>query len=232
MSVNWISFRGVSTETLSNVIVRRMPDHKKAAMRYTAYDIKGKDGELRVNEGYGMIDLELEVMLWNCTAPNRQVVNAWADGTGKLITSDDDTRAYMATAEDIEWTRDKIGGKFYDVASINFRCQPIMREAVESEEHFTESGSIANVGTVESYPLITVHGSGECVFSINGYDITLTDVDADNPVVIDSDAGYVYTTDGAAEMSGEFPVLSIGSNAVTITSGVTQIDIKPRWGWI
>lgn len=230
--MSWISFRGVSTESLSNVLVKRMPDHQKAKMRYTAYTIKGRDGELRSNEGYAMYDIDCEIGLFKANAVSRQVINAWADGTGKLITSDDDTLAYMATAGDIQWTRDCVNGKYYDVAEINFRCQPIMREAVESEEHFTESGAIANIGTVESYPLITVHGSGECVFSINGYEITLTDVNANNPVVIDSDAGYVYTTDGAAEMSGEFPVLDLGSNVVTIVSGVTQLDIKPRWGWI
>ena len=180
-----------------------------------------------------MYDLNCRIMLFGTNnAVNRQVINAWADGTGKLITSDDSTRAYMATAGNIDWTRDYVGGKFYDVATIYFRCQPIMREAVESEETFTADGAIVNVGTVESYPLITVHGNGDCVFSVAGQEITLSDVASDNPVVIDCDAGYVYTTDGAAEMSGEFPVLAIGSNDVILTSGVTQLDIKPRWGWI
>lgn len=230
--MSWISFRGVSTESMSNILVKRMPDHKKAAMRYTAYSIKGRDGELHINEGYATYDLDCEIMIFKASdASNRQMINDWADGTGKLITSDDSAKAYMATAQEIEWTRDCVGGKFYDVALIHFICQPIMREANESEETFTEDGEIVNLGTVESYPLITVHGSGECVFSVAGQEITLANVAPDNPVTIDCDAGYVYTTDGASEMIGEFPVLSLGSNEIVLTSGVTQLDIRPRWGW-
>ena len=231
--MNWISFRGVSTASLSNILVKRMPSHKKASMRTTTYNVKGKDGELHVHEGYAPFDMECEIMLLSATAPNRQIINAWADGTGKLITSDDSTRAYIASVvEEVEWARDHVNGKFYDVALITFHCQPIMKEAVESVETFTQTGAIANIGTVDSYPLITVHGSGECVFCVGAQEITLTDVDANYPVYIDSESGYVYTENGAAEMVGEFPVLSVGTNAIIITSGVTQLDIKPRMGWV
>jgi len=231
--MGWIMFRGVSTENLDDVLVRRMPSHKKASMRRTVYRVKGKDGELSTNEGYDPFDMDCELILFKANAVSRQVINAWADGMGRLITSDDETRAYIASVVDeIDWERDYVGGKYYDVAYITFRCQPVMREAVESTEIFTQTGAIANVGTVDSYPMIIVHGSGECVFSVGDQEITITDVDPQVPVYIDCEAGYVYTEDGATEMTGEFPRLVTGTNAVVLTSGVTQLDIRPRWGWI
>lgn len=229
----WISFRGVRSDSLSNVRVGKMPVASRAPMRFTQYRVKGRDGALHVNEGYDTYSVTCELIVYQGTGVEKYNVNLWATGSGRLIASDDATRAWIATVNDeVKWKRYKTGNKYNDIAEITFAVQPIMREAVESTQTFTADGAVANLGTVDSYPLITVHGSGDCVFSIGENEITLTDVDANTPVIIDCETGYVYTTDGAAEMTGEFPVLGAGSTTVTLGSGVTQIDIKPRWGWI
>lgn len=101
-----LTFRGVSTASLDNVIVAQMPSHKKAKMRYTEYYVKGRDGAVHVNEGLANFPIQAKLILLNAGAKARQLVNAWADGTGKLVTSDDPTLAYMATIKDeIVWTR-------------------------------------------------------------------------------------------------------------------------------
>jgi phage-related protein len=229
----WISFRGVRSDSISHVRVAEMPVASRGAMRFTQYSVKGRDGTLQVNEGYEPYDVKCKLILYQCTAVEKYNINLWASGSGRLIASDDPSRAWIATVnEAVTWKRYKTGNKYNDVAEITWTCQPIMREAVESEETFTASGAIANIGTVDSYPMITVHGSGDCVFSVAGQEIILTDVDAGTPVYIDCENGYVYTENGAAEMTGEFPVLGMGENAVILTSGVTRIDIKPRWGWL
>jgi phage-related protein len=109
-----------------------------------------------------------------------------------------------------------------------------MREAVESISTFTSSGSIINLGNVDALPLIKVTGSGTCVFSVAGTEVTLTNVASNKPVFIDCENGYVYTESGAATMQGEFPVIPVSSTAqaVTLTSGVTKLEITPRWGWV
>lgn len=230
--MNWISFRGVRTDSLPGVIVAKMPSHKRAAMRYTEYRVNGRDGVLHVNEGYDSFEIKCRLMLFGQAAISRQIVNAWADGTGKLITSDDPARAYNASAlQEVRWTRDEENGVYYDSAEITFTCQPYMVEATESTQEFTASGSIVNQGDAESHPLIEVRGSANRAFSVAGQDITLTGVGT-TPVFIDCENGYVYTANGAATMTGEFPVLPIGTSAVTITSGVTKIIITPRWRWL
>lgn len=99
-------FRGVSTASLGDVIVAQMPSHKKAKMRYTEYYVRGRDGAVHVDEGLANFPVVARISLLNAGAKARQVVNAWADGTGKLVTSDDPTLAYMATVKDeITWSR-------------------------------------------------------------------------------------------------------------------------------
>lgn len=277
-------FRGVSTSSLSGVYVLDMPDHKKAAKRMTEYRVKGRDGVLHVDEGFDNFDITVRLILINTGADRRQIVNAWADGTGKLITSDNLTLAYKATVkEEIVWHRDVAAAlipaflttkqyyvgdlviysgsvyKFttnhkgtwnsahaavqnflvkgvYDVAEITFDCQPFMFEAVDSEVVFTQGGTITNPGSAESYPLIKVEGSGTCDFRIGNteeYYIIIYDVEANVPVYIDCETGYVYTASGAKEMVGNIPLLTLGENPVVFgQNGLTKLTITPRWRWV
>ena len=104
MSDVW--FRGINLTSLGNVYISRMPSHKKAGMRYSEYYVKGRDGALHVDEGLSNFDIQLRVVLINGNAKLRQLGNAWADGTGKLITTDDLTLAYNASVKsEVAWSR-------------------------------------------------------------------------------------------------------------------------------
>ena len=48
--MGYLIFRGVSTASLTGVEVAKMPSHKKASMMQTEYHIKGRDGNLHVND--------------------------------------------------------------------------------------------------------------------------------------------------------------------------------------
>ena len=102
------NYGGYATSQLSNTYVAKVPSHKKAAMRNTEYYVKGRDGALHVNEGFKNFNLKATLVLVNGGVEDRYRVNAWADGTGKLILCDDLTRAYKATVfEEIVWRRVK-----------------------------------------------------------------------------------------------------------------------------
>lgn len=116
--MGYINFRGVSTASL-NVYVAKFPSHRKARMRTTEYTIQGRDGSVHVDEGYESFEIIAYLILKGVSATNRQTIDAWADGTGKLILSDDPTKCYMASVKKgVEWTRDEVGGVFYDTAKI------------------------------------------------------------------------------------------------------------------
>ena len=231
--MGYLIFRNVSTKSLPHVEVARMPSHKKASVRNTEYYVKGRDGALHIKEGLANFDITVTLVMLNADANTRQLINAWADGTGKLISSDDLTRAYMATVNDeIEWLRVQANGGFYDMANIIFNCQPFMVESVDSVAEFTESGSLLNPGTEESFPLIKVEGVGNVDFLINGSPISIDGMTAENPVFIDCETGYVYTPSGAATMRGEIPSLILGVNNIQFGMNVAKITITPHWRWV
>lgn len=231
--MGYLIFRGVNTESLEGVYVSQMPNHRKASMRYTEYYVKGRDGALHVDEGFANFDIIAKLVLVNATAYTRQLVNAWADGTGKLITSDDLSLAYRATVkEEIEWQRVQANDGFYDTATIRFNCEPCMYESVDSQITVTETSAIVNPGSATALPMIQVNGSGDCEFTINGTEIMIGGVTDGVPVYIDCETGYVYTASGAATMTGDFPELGLGTNAIGITSGVSSLVITPHWRWV
>ena len=144
--MGYVSFRGVSTQNLSHVYVQMMPSHKKARKRMTEYYVKGRDGALHVDEGFENTDITIRLVLINAGAEARQLVNAWADGTGKLISSDDLSRAYMATViEEIVWNRMKAA----TIAPAAF----VTTKAYYVGDYVTHSGMV--------YKFTTNHAAGE-----------------------------------------------------------------------
>lgn len=231
--MGYLIFRGVSTASIPNVYVSQMPSHKKASMRFTEYYVKGRDGALHVDEGLANFDIQVVLVLIKATAATRQLVNAWADGTGKLVSSDDLTHCYNATVkEEIQWNRTAANGGFYDTATITFNCQPFMYETTDSVNVFTADGQLSNPGSATAFPMIQVEGSGDCTFSVAGEEITLTGVASGVPVYLDCANGYVYTGYGAREMTGNFPELPLGTSQVVVGTNVSKLTITPHWRWV
>lgn len=231
--MSYVSFRGASTASLTGVAVSVMPSHKKAAMRYTEYYVKGRDGALHVDEGLANFDIQVTLVLLDASAATRQLVNAWADGTGKLITSDDPARAYRATVkQEIQWKRVRGNTGYFDTAKITFNCEPYMYEAVETVLTFTADGQIVNGTSATALPLIVVEGSGDVTFSVAGEEITIAGMTTGVPVYIDSETGYVWAETGDATMTGNFPEIPMGTSDVEVGSGITKITVTPHWRWI
>ena len=252
--MSYLIFRGIGTSTEQGVIpaalcsaqlektyVSVMPSHKKAAMRNTEYYIKGRDGALHVDEGYEDFDVQVMLVLLDADVDKRYQVNAWADGTGKLISSDDVyyvgnvlvAKAYKASVkEEVVWQRVKANHGFYDTATITFKCEPFLYEAIDSQITLTDTESFINPGSAISYPLIQVNGSGDASFSVNGAEIQIDDMTAGTPVYIDCANGYVYTEQGATSIRGDIPYLDFGTNTVAINSGISSIVITPHWRWV
>ena len=237
--MSYLIFRGVSTESLTGVKIAKMPDHKKASMRRTEYRIKGRDGVFSVDEGYDNFELTVTLVLIDATAATRQLVNAWADGTGKLISSDDLTKAYKASVkEEIIWRRVPGNSGYYDTAKITFDCEPFMYEAVDSTVQIT--GNLVNwqnPGSADAYPLIKVEGTDtEAVaFDFCGDYIILYGMDPEDPVFIDCENGYIYTQSGTARsMVGNIPKIKIGTNGVYFNPEhpPTKLTVTPHWRWI
>lgn len=237
--MSYLIFRGVSTASLTGVQVAKMPDHKKASMRRTEYRVKGRDGVLNVDEGFDNFQLTVTLVLIDAPAGTRQLVNAWADGTGKLVSSDDPTKAYKASVkEEIVWKRVRGNTGYFDTAKITFDCEPFMYEATDSQVVVTaDLANWVNPGSADAYPLIKVEGTDTyavCFYFCDEY-IILYGMDPNDPVFIDCENGYVYTQSGTARsMVGNIPKIPIGTNSIAFNMEhpPTKLTITPHWRWV
>ena len=98
----------------------------------------------------------------------------------------------------------------------------------ESTTTLTASGTISNPTNFDSQPLITVTGTG--TLTVNGVQITISKT----PTTIDCESMEAYN--GNTSRNGDivlspnkFPVLSPGSNTITLSAGLTKVEIVPRW---
>lgn len=114
-----------------------------------------------------------------------------------------------------------------------FYCQPLKQLMQEAVLTITSSGTaVKNNGDVEAKPLWKLTPSGSSATIVNGgKTFSLTGLTSGTPVLIDSAAMEVTDTGRTTLLTknstGDFPVLSCGSNTIT-GSGWSAIEITKR----
>lgn len=95
---------------------------------------------------------------------------------------------------------------------------------------YTSSGDMENPTPFPSEPLIRVTGSGS--FDMDGVTVTVntpgtyTDIDCE---LMDCYEGTTNRNANVTFSTYDFPKLQPGQNAITINTGITLIEIWPRW---
>lgn len=124
-------------------------------------------------------------------------------------------------------TSDRKGGSF----TMSFKCSP--QRFLKTGEHkktFTASGTIYNPTQMEAKPLIRVYGSGELtvgdrLVTIADHSYDYIDIDC---MICDCYFGST-NANGSVTISTDYPVLEPGKNGITLGTGITKVEITPRW---
>ena len=97
----------------------------------------------------------------------------------------------------------------------------------------TESGVfITNPGSVYSEPVITVYGSGDITLLVGTTVAELTGIDGSITLNTPLTEAYNNTTGINGSMSGDFPTLAPGANAISWSGNVSSVIIHPNWRWL
>lgn len=110
-----------------------------------------------------------------------------------------------------------------------FTCKPQrFLTSGETVTTKTSSGTITNPTKFDARPLLVVTGTGN--LTVNGTQIAISKT----PTTIDCELMEAYN--GTTSRNGDivltpnaFPVLSPGSNTITLGAGITKVEITPRW---
>ena len=170
-----------------------------------------------------------------CTVSDPSKIYAlagWLRGSGTVTFADRDGGFYYATiANQIPF--DKIlKGNPHRTFAVNFRCKPFWYmsdpEPVIIPVDLSTTFTFDNPGNVPSEPVIHVTGTGEITLMIGATIIELSDMDG--TITIDSQLQEAYsgTTSMNNKMSGDFPLLMPGQNALSWSGNMTDILIEPN----
>ena len=160
-------------------------------------------------------------------------IAAWLKGKGTVTFANRTGGHYNARiANQIPFEKVLRGNPHCSFA-VNFRCYPFWYQENVSDVTITTSGdTVTNPGSVYSEPLITVYGSGNITLMVSTTIVELTNVSSS--IVLDCALKEAYkgTTLMNDHMSGDFPVLKPGLNAISWSGNVTRIVIKPNWRYL
>jgi phage-related protein len=190
--------------------------------------VDGREGTLTILKGWEDCDISFKCALLGADIRNRyRAVTAQIRNAETVYFSNDPSVYYkvkIATVGALEMKLSQLG-EF----AIMFNCAPFKYLRNVAMITRTTSGTVANPGTVYSLPRLKVYGTGTRNLTINGKLITLNLLAS--PLVIDSDLKECYYGDVVQNnrMTGDFPVFNVGSNAVTLGTGITKVEIEPRW---
>ena len=100
---------------------------------------------------------------------------------------------------------------------------------------FTSAGTIENIGTVYSEPIIEIEGSGDVSLTIGRKTMHFT---VNNKTTIDCRQGKqnIFNASGAVQNTlrkrGGFFEIPVGLNGVTFTGNVRKVTIRPNWRYL
>jgi phage-related protein len=194
-------------------------------------EVDGREGSLNILKGWKDSDISFKAALIGTDIRSRyRAVTAQIRAAESVWFSNDPTICYkvkIATVGALDMKLSQLG-EF----AVTFNCAPFKYLRNVAVITRTTSGTVTNPGTVYSLPRIKVYGSGTRNLTINGKLITLNLLAS--PLTLDSEIKECFYGDTAQNqlMTGDFPRLEVGSNTVTLGTGITKVEIEARWRYL
>ncbi len=224
-------FDGVSSKDFG-VYISGSGTFDGAERDVSTVEIPGRNGELTLDNGrYKNRSMKYPAFIYRNFAINIEGLRNWllsGGGYKRLEDSYHPEEFYMARFKgtlDPDVVDKLVAGKM----DLNFDCYPQrFLKSGEMPIEVTASATIINDTHQIAKPLIRAYGTGS--FTIGNATMTISSADSYTDIDCDLMEAYKGSTNCNGNISGSFPELIPGDNAVSMT-GITQLDITPRW-WI
>ena len=230
---DWFEWNGIKCTTLG-IHVLELPQPTLPAERATFTNVPGRSGALTTLEGTDVYDdLTLTATCYVADPARIPEIAAYLRGSGKVTFANRLGGFYYARIINQIPFEKILRGNPQCTFAVNFRCKPFWYQADVPTVSYTESTFfLRNPGTVHSEPVITVYGSGEITLMVGQFIVELADFEGS--VTIDSELQEAYSgvTSMNSSMSGDFPLLVPGNNAISWSGDVTKIEIQPNWRYL
>ena len=235
---DYIILNGVNSNTITGLLISKLPPITKPKQRTQIEEIDGRDGDIVTTLGYSAYDKEIEIGLYGDF--DIEDVMAFFNGSGTVIFSNEEDKYYnYQILSQIDY--EKLIR--FKTAKVKMHVQPFKYSAVEGTRTFTISSedeiTINNSGNYVSKPVVTINGTGTINLEVNGYEVLVINLgDSANTVTIDTANMEAYNQNTGQlmnrDVTGDYDnlYLNAGSNTISWTGTITQIQITNYSRWL
>ena len=230
---DYFIWNGVDCRT-KGIHVSELPPITIPLERSKQTNVPGRPGSLTQLEGDDVYDdMILTATCFIADPAQIPAIAAWLKGKGTVTFANRTGGHYNARITNQIPFEKVLRGNPHCSFAVNFRCFPFWYKDNVSDATITTSGStITNPGSVYSEPLITLTGSGDITLMVGTTIVELTDITTGIVLDCSLKEAYLGTTLMNDHMSGDFPVLKPGLNAISWSGNVTSVVISPRWRFL
>ena len=229
----WFKWNGVRSDN-KHIVINEAPKIIRPEERIQHVTIPGRSGELTLTEGDDIFQGYIQTISIAVNGvSNVPTVENWLKGAGVLTMSSQSGMQQKARVIGAVQLQKHSRNLDWWEGDVQFYCEPVKYATNEQAVTITTSGtSLSNPGDMVAYPLIKITGSGLVTVAAGGN--TLTIPECTSGWIIDSENEWILsgTTPQEKACSGKFPILKVGSNAVTFTGSITKLEITPRFRYL
>lgn len=231
---DYIILNDQDSRDIQGLLIQSLPPITKPLMRTEIEEIDGRDGDIITDLGYAAYDRPVTIGLYG--SYDIDAIIAFFNSTGTAVFSNEsDKYYYYQIIEQIDF--EKLIR--FRTATINFHVQPFKystAEEIQVESGEENSITVINSGNYVAKPTITIYGSGTINLSLNGYQVFVINLGAEQAITIDT-ANLEAYNNGVLKnrlVTGNYESfsLSVGENTITWTGNITQISIENYSRWI
>lgn len=226
-----VKFKGIDLST-KGIVVEKIPTITKGKKRIDTYEVEGRNGLLMVDKGtYDSFICSLSCHFNETYSIDE--IKSLLDGYGSLTL--DGLREYEAVVNN-QIDFEEIARTGFRKFPIQFLCNPIAHDVEATEVSITESPTLINISqTANTYPVITLKGSGDVVLYFNNKACNLYSLDSSKTYTLDCNAKEIVDQSGnncSNQMRYDFPYLQPGDNTIAYTGTITQLKITYKKAYL
>ena len=231
---NYIILNGISSNTISGLLISTLPSISKPKIRTQTEEIDGRDGDIVTKLGYSAYDKEIEIGLYGNYDTDEVIEYFNSEGT--IVFSNEADKYYnYQILEQIDFKK----LIRFKTAKVRLHVQPFKYSLVETAINISGETTVTNEGNIYARPTLNISGSGNVEVILNGQEIFAIDLgeDATN-ITIDTTKMEAYNPDTTTlmnrQVTGDYNLFKIGTgnNTVSITGNVTSATISNYTRWL
>lgn len=236
--MNYVELNGISSNTITGLLIQELPPVSKPKIRTSIEEIDGRDGDIITDLGYSAYDKEMKIGLYGNF--NIDDVIAFFNSSGVVTFSNEPDKYYnYEVLEQIDFER----FVRFRQATVKFHVQPFKYSNVESLKSFNitneTSVQIRNSGNIYSKPLITITGTGTINLSLNNEQLFVINLgETSTTIAIDTNLMEAYDPSTNLlmnrQVTGNYDnfKLNQGLNTVSWSGTITAITFNNYSRWI